>query len=347
MLVLDALKNVVKSAVNLDVNVRVKPGVGSFSHFAELDDIIESMRGTDNVLLDTKIGVNGNVRHSVEHIIKSIDDIYINKFGTHMPKEILNTLRAGVRKSELEHIINNTTFMNDRVDSVTRIMSKISENVNGYRDALDNIHNYLRDNLPPKATGTINMTGGRYRIVMPVAAITAGTGSYVFYKAFVKAVCENNTMAGCIWTRHDKKCKIVMATCDPVHKQTEPNLMPACTDVSSSIESICSGWDRSIESKSICRSCDKSIIRVNTGTVECIEPPTMGAIILDALDTGLGDINTAVSAFGSFINGFIKYAHYGFLFVIFVILSVIYSRLRYIASATDYSKLNSEFNNND
>jgi len=204
-----------------------------------------------------------------------------------MSTEVLNTLRSGVRRAELEHMVGNRTFMDDRADSFTRIMAKVSENVDGYRDTLNKIHAHLRENLPAKITGgDATMTGSRYKIAIPVAAITAGAGSYVFYRAFVKSVCENNVSSGCIWTRAGEKCKLVAATCAVAYKHTDVKSMPACP-VSTTVadDRACDGWSPT-GAKSICQSCDMAAVATKSGSVECVEAPTIGAIIMDAINAG-------------------------------------------------------------
>jgi len=333
MFVIDALKTAVKTAAKTDGDVHIRPGAATgFTRFSELDDIIESLRKVNDIA-PVKIGSAG-VR-PIETIIKSIDDIYTVKFGSGMPTDVLNALRSGVRRAELEHMVGNRAFMDDRADSFTRIMAKVSENIDGYRDTLNKIHDHLRENLPTKIAGggEATMKGSRYRIAVPMTAIAAGTGSYVFYKAFVKSVCENNVASGCIWTRAGEKCKIASATCALSYKHTDVKSMPPCPSSATVVsEHACDGWTPS-DGKTICQMCNADAVAIKSGIVECVEAPTIGAIIMDAMDTGFGDINTAVSVLGSIASGFLKYAHYGFLIIVAIILSVLYSRLKSISSA--------------
>jgi len=283
MFVLDALKSALKTAAKLEDSAHgVKPGAVPVIHFNEIDDIIESLRAIDDIA-DAKFNVNGISVRPIETAIRSIDNIYMARFGTRMPADVLNTLRSGVRRIVLEHMVGNRLFMNERADSAIRIMEKVAENVVGYRDALDRIYMCMRDSMPVKPVGNVTMTGRRYRIIVPAAAITTGVGSYVFYKAFIKSVCENNILSGCIWTRSGEKCKIVSATCATAYKHTDARAMPECRGAR--VENACTEWTGDT---SICKSCNAMAASVKTGSVECVEAPIIGAIIMDTMDTGFG-----------------------------------------------------------
>lgn len=323
------------------------------NHFIELDEILHSIQpiGPGRIKINGK-SIATSTSKSADHILDTVGQIYKLKFNKEIPEHLSNLIRNNViTSSHIDNVVDNAAFMRERVDSYDRLLSMVLENSNGYRDSMDRIYKYLSETHQPGAA--VKSVGKKYRILLPAGIIgVTGTG-YVFFKAMVKTICDNNEISGCIWTkpRGLGVCKLTGATCDPVYKASG-SLMKDCGSVEYTTSDPCFGWNNfagagssAHKPQSICQNCalDRLMGIASGGNVSCVEPPNVGTILTDALSMGFDDINTAVTGFGTFIEGVLRYAHYGFLLLIVLIVGFIYSRLKSItigdASGFQYRRL--------
>lgn len=310
------------------------------NHFIELDEMLHSIQsiGPGRIEINGK-SIATSTSRSADHILDTVGQIYKLKFNKEIPEDLSSLIKNNViTSSHIDIVVDNAVFMRERADSYDRLLSMVLENSNGYRESMDRIYKYLSETHRPGAE--VKFTGKKYRILLPAGIIgVTGTG-YVFFKAMVKTICDNNEISGCIWTKPGGlgACKLTGATCDPVYKSSG-SLMKDCGNVKYIISDPCLGWNNNVgagssahKAQSICQNCalDRLMGIAASGNVSCVEPPSVGTILTDALSTGFDDINTAITGFGTFIESVLKYAHYGFLVLIALIVGFIYSRLKSI-----------------
>lgn len=325
-------------------------------HALEIDELISSVSVLDSARL--AVTVDG---HPMVHVpvglgaanaaVDAIEQIYRHKFNKSLPADMSSLLRENAGAVHIENVvINNTALMGERADSYERLLSMVMANTNGYKDSMDNVYKYLSQNHA--AGKPVVAEGKKYSLIIPAGVIGAtGTAGYIFYKAIVKSICDNNMHSGCVWTRPadgktgKRKCKIVTATCAAAYKHVSPQL-PDCGKTlntspppSPSTGGLCADWSDE-HGKSICNNCTAATVGVTTGSVACVEPPNVGTILTDALNIGFDDINSIATGIGTVVENVLKYAHYGFLVLIALFVGFIYNRLRSIGAgiASTYSE---------
>lgn len=319
MFILNTLR---KTSIQLAKSAETTAESHIINQVRELDDIIESLSTAPNLTI--KPPVKG-IRPT-ERVMQSIKTVYQTRFKKDIPKPLADIISQNARSVYAESIVKNAAFMAERADSHYRLESLLESTTNGYRESLDRLYLHLID-AKPKNRNVLSMTGSKYKIVLPAVALTAGTGSYIFYRAMIKSICDNNLTSGCIATDSlGKKCKILSSTCNPAFRTVGPALKECNIKKN---ETSCSEWNQDVD-RSICKNCTNN---VGMKTVECIEPPSVGDILSDALSMGFDDINTTVSSIWTFFDIVLKYAHYGFLLLIAIVLSFVYNKLKFITSS--------------
>lgn len=121
-----------------------------------------------------------------------------------------------------------------------------------------------------------------------------------------------------------KSCKLLNATCDNRYKDVSDKIPKCNNNVMNISETTCLDWSFDND-KPICKN-------YNGPQLKCVEQPKIGDILSDVVDMGVDNINTMFSSVGSFIQTVLRYAHYGFLFIIFILFRVIYSKFKSFTS---------------